>query len=512
MSRTKFAVLNTLFSTGGYFVQLVFSMAVRVLFIRYLGNDYLGLNGVYTSIISMLAITDLGLDSVFTFVLYKPIADNDESQIRSLLRMYKKVYAGISFVIFTVGVVLVPFLPVIVGENAMQLEGVYIIYALYLLNSVISYLTAANRTLILANQKGYIVSGITTASMILMNTGQLVMLMKHPSPILYMVIQVVATALINVLIFITVKRAYPRLVQSTGLSVDVVTEKTKNTIFKNAVGGFSNKIGEVAVFGSDNVILSVFVSLTSVAQYSNYTVITAAVGRIASQIASAVVPSIGNLGVSDYSKNRTDVFFDLTFLMYFFSGVATTVFVAAIQPFISLWIGPNQMLSNISTVLISLSIWLTISRKPSLMFIDAFGLQWIQRWKAVVESIVNILLSLYFVIVMGLGIEGVLLGTVLSTVITVLWFEPYVVIKNVFNDFEIKRLLLLAFKFIILEATVFFLAFKALPQMTNTPLLSIVVRSTILIVVYMAGMVVFFRKNDTLRSLLTRFGVKTLSE
>lgn len=509
MSRTKFAVLNTLFSTGGYFVQLIFSMAVRVLFIEYLGNEYLGLNGVYTSIISMLAISDLGLDSVFTFVLYKPISDKNESQIRALLRLYKKVYTGVSLIIFTLGVLFLPFLPVVLGDKAMRLDGVYVIYALYLLNSVISYLNAANRTLILANQKGYVVSIITTLGMILMNVGQLFLLLEDPNPIGYMIIQVAATGLINGLIFVTVRRVYPGIVKSKVLPVDVVSQKTKTTIVKNAVGGFSNKIGEVVVFGSDNVILSVFVSLTSVAQYSNYTVITSAVGRIASQIANAVVPSIGNLGVSESSDNSVDVFFELTFLMYFFSGIATAVFVSAIQPFIALWIGSAQMLSTSSTILISLSIWLAISRKPALIFIDAFGLQWVQRWKAVVESIVNIVLSLYFVIVMQLGIEGVLLGTVLSTILTVLWFEPYVVIKNVFKTFETSRLLVLAAKFVFLEAVIFFLAFGVIPQMTNNPILSIVTRTSVLTLVYLTGVAILFKKNATLLKLLGRFRVRT---
>ena len=208
-SRTRTAILNTTVSTLVYMIQLVMMMLVRVFFIRYLGKEYLGLTGVYTSLISMLSITDLGLDAVFLYLLYKPLANNQWSDVRSLLLAFRKIYRVVVSVVFIAGLVLLGLLPYILGKQAMELSGVYIIFMLYVLNTMLSYGNATNRSLIIANQRVYEVSLANMIMMVIVSLLQIIMLINFRDPVIYMVIQVLGTAIFNFFISYRARRLYP---------------------------------------------------------------------------------------------------------------------------------------------------------------------------------------------------------------------------------------------------------------------------------------------------------------
>lgn len=507
-SRTRTAILNTTVSTLVYMIQLVMMMLVRVFFIRYLGKEYLGLTGVYTSLISMLSITDLGLDAVFLYLLYKPLANNQWSDVRSLLLAFRKIYRVVVSVVFIAGLVLLGLLPYILGKQAMELSGVYIIFMLYVLNTMLSYGNATNRSLIIANQRVYEVSLANMIMMVIVSLLQIIMLINFRDPVIYMVIQVLGTAIFNFFISYRARRLYPEAYfLKKGHVKNSLSPEVKSDLLKNAVGGFSNRLGGVVVFGSDNILLSMFVGLSSVALYSNYTALTTAVTRIASQVSNSLVPSIGNLGVSEGNEKKQKVFFEITFVNHVFAGVVSLGFYSVANSFITLWVGRHYVLPSVTTLVIVLSLWFTLVRKPSIMFIDAFGLQWIQKWKPVVESVVNLLASLFLVLVLHLGLLGVLLGTIFSTVTTVLWYEPYVVIRNVFQVFNVRAFIMMNLKFAFIQSIALLFAKLIVDFLNFQPLLGMVTYPIMTELFYFVLVGIMFWKSDVLENLLIRFNI-----
>lgn len=425
-SRTLRAKLNVIVSVGTYFFQLLLSMAVRTVFIQKLGSEYLGLNGVLTSTLSMLSLADLGLDSIFVYSLFKPLTENDEDKVKGILNLYKRTYHVIFLIVLVFGLVLALFLPSIVGKKGMDLPSVYFIYFLFLANASFSYLLSYNRATLNANQEGYIVNGVTSVVLLVMNALQLVLLFLIPNPVIYASLQLLGTVTSNFVIWLIVMRRYPTLQDTSGY---MVTRLEKVRIFKNSVGGFSSKIGSLIVFGSDNIILSLFTDLATVGIYSNYSVITNAIQTILKKVSSALTPSVGNLGVERDSEKNRIVLTEIIFILYILIACGYAIYLVVLSPFMRMWVGEKSVFDVQAETLISIVLILQLVRVPFWIYIDAFGLQWVQRWKSIIEAFVNIFLTLLFVGPFKLGVNGVLLGTILSTAMTVSWIEPFVIYK-----------------------------------------------------------------------------------
>lgn len=501
MSRSRKAFKNVFFSTGSYLIQLLLSMVVRVFFVRYIGREYLGLNSVYASILSTMSIADLGLDTVFIFLLYKPLKMHNFLDIKTILNQYKIVYRYIALMITLIGVMIIPFLPMIIGKQT-NLSGIYVIFILYIINAVVGYLNAYKRSLFIADQNSYVVNGVTSGFLILVDVVQVFQIIMYPNPVLYMIIQVAGTFLTNAFIsYFAEKKYYEVFLSNSGK----LSKHEKKVLFQNGIGGVSNKIGSIVVVSSDNILLSIFTNLVTVGMYSNYTVLTNAITKIMQTISSAITPSIGQLGVEGDSKKNTEIFLELSFVIYTISTFAFFLFYGYITPFVIIWLGKSNTFSNNLTWLVSINLWLSLIRVPSWMFADSFGLQWVQRWKAVFESIINLIMSLVFLIVFNLGIEGVILGTITSTLLTVIWYEPWTVFKHVIPKMNLKKYFYFNLPFL---GLVFLFSF-IMPQIAKIKFVANITLNTILtsttsILIITVVYAVLFYKNLFLKKMINR--------
>lgn len=503
ITKTQKAFRNVVFSTIGYLLQIFLSLIVRIYFVRYIGREYLGLNSVYASILSMLSIADLGLDTVFVFLLYKPLKEKVYSKIRGVLKLYKTVYRYIALLIAVVGVAIIPFLTNIIGGKS-GLSNIYLIYVLYLINSIVGYLNAYNRSLLIADQNGYIVNGITSGFIILVNVVQILQISIDQSPVTYMIIQVLGTILTNALITFIVKKKYYDVFRS---QVDDLTHQEKVLLIHNGIGGVSNKIGSVIVLSSDNVLLSIFTNLVTVGMYSNYTVLTAACSKIMQLISSAITPSVGQLGVEGDSAKNKSIFLELTFIIYSLSTFVFVGFFSFVTPFVNLWVGEINVFPLFLTWLISINLWLTLVRTPSWIFADSFGLQWVQKWKSIVEAIVNLAISLAFLKFFEMGIEGIILGTILSTILIVIWYEPWTVFKYIIPELSLKKYFKFCFPFLVLVllySLYYYLIIKCFGNFGN---ISVYLDLTVAIVslfLFLFVYILIFRKNLYFHNMILR--------
>lgn len=427
-SRTKNSVKNICFSLGLYVLLTLSQFANRTVFIDNLSSGFLGLNGLFKNIISLLALSELGIGSAMSYALYEPLEKHNYEKIKSIMFLYKRLYSFIGIFILVIGFLLGPFLPYLIKDIPNNVANINIYFWLYLLSSGLSYFSSYKLTIIICDQKQFIASLITTGTQILLSTIQIGLMILTKSYFVYVSAMIAATLLQNMLIYIVSHKYYPFLSER---NVQKLETKTVSSIKKNVFSMLFHKLGFVVVMSTDNIIISKFVGLQAVGIYSNYTLIINAVNNVIVQFFNALVASVGNLVITESREYSEKIFNRILFLNSIIVGFASVCLICFLNPFITLWIGEKYILDFVTVLFAVISFYLTGMRKTVLMFKDASGLFWQDRYKPIIESIINTVASVPLAICYG--IKGVLLGTIISNLVLSFWFEGYVVYKNLFH-------------------------------------------------------------------------------
>lgn len=430
-SRLEYSILNSSISMFIYILRLLIQFVARSFFIHYLGAEYLGLNGLFSNILSFLSLAELGIGTSIVFSLYKPLAENDEKHIVSLMRLYKKAYEMIGIAIGIIGLIIIPLLPFIIKDsNNIEMTNVYLYYILFLMNSVVSYFFTYKRSLIIADQKNYLVALNDFVFLFVLNVIQIICLYLFKNFTIFLVTQIVFTLIGNISISIITDRKYPFLKK---VSPDKIEPELKQEIKKNVIGNMSSKLGGVIVMGTDNILISGFVGLTAVGIYSNYSLIIVSIQNLCKQITNSITASLGNFAISGERERAFDLFKRHLFVNHSLIYFSSIILLIVINPFISIWIGSEYVLSDVTIFLIIFNYVIQVYRNTNFIFIESFGLYWEQRYKPVIEAMMNLVLSLIFLMGFDLGINGVLLGTIFSSLGFVVWYEGFVIFKNALN-------------------------------------------------------------------------------
>lgn len=421
--RIRSSLINLTFAISGQILGLLVSFVARIVFIQTLGTEYLGLNGLFTNIISILSLVELGIGPAIAFSLYKPLAEKDVEKIKSLMRFFRKAYISVGFMVLILGCGLTPFLGYFI-KDIPDIPNIQLLFLLFVINSAISYFYSYKRTLIISDQKRYIVTIYRYSFFILLNIVQIIVLFLTKNFILFLVCQIGATLAENIMVSKKADQLYPYLREKNHHHLD---KQTLSEISKNVRAMIVHKLGGVIVNTSDNIIISKFVGLVQVGLYSNYQLIINALNIITGQVFSSIIASVGNLGVTETNERKKFIFQVVFFLNFWIFSLITICLFILINPFIELWLGKEYILNIATTSVIILNFYLTGMRQSALTFRDALGIFWYDRHKPIFESIIKILASLY--LVRYFGILGVFIGTTISTLTTVSWIEPYVLYK-----------------------------------------------------------------------------------
>ncbi len=426
--RTKNSFLNFLANTGSHLLNVLLSFLCRTVFIHTLSQEYLGVNGLFGNILTVLNLAELGVGSAIIFYIYKPIAEEDvEGQIQ-LMNLYKILYRCIAGFIAVAGVALVPFLDYLIKDQP-DIQGLTVIYFLYLFNTVSSYLFSYKRSIIDAHQQQYVGTIITTAFMTIQFLVQMLILVLTRNFIAYLLIQIICNVLTNICIAIQADRMYPFLKKNKR---ELPSRATRRNIAKNVGAMFIHKLGSVVVNDTDNLIMSAFVGLTSVAKYSNYQMIQYSINVALNGVFGAFTASIGNLGAIKERKKLFEVYNTLQFLGFWLYGFSTVAFIVMYNPFIEVWAGKKYLFPMHIVLLICICFYVSGSRVVTLTFRDAMGLYWYDRYKPIFEIIIDMGVTLF--LVNKIGLAGIFLGTLISTLSTSWWVEPYVTYKHGFEQ------------------------------------------------------------------------------
>ncbi|MDO4963773.1 MAG: polysaccharide biosynthesis C-terminal domain-containing protein, partial [bacterium] len=320
-----------------------------------------------------------------------------------------------------------PLLPIFIKEMP-NVKNIYFIYILFVINTSISYYFSYKRNLIIADQKIYIYTLFKYLFYFVLNVLQIFILILTKNYILYLIIQIICTFLENLSISIRANRMYPYLKDK---NVDKLDVKTKNEIVKNTKAMMMHKIGATVVNGTDNILLSKFVSLISVGLYSNYYLITSSLHKILSQVYSSALAIICNLCVSNNIDTQYKVFKKIDFLGYWLYSFSSVCLLCLFNPFINLWVGKEYIFNFNIVIILVINYYIFGMRKAVLAFREASGLFYKDRWKAIIEAIVNLVTSI--LLAFKFGTFGVFLGTLISSVTVCVWVEPYVLFKYGFK-------------------------------------------------------------------------------
>lgn len=428
MSRTDNVKNNLVFNMIKYVTQLVLQFVLRTVLIYYMGAEYLGLNGLFTNIFNFLNLAELGIGSAIVFSMYKPIAEGDTEKVKALQALYKKYYSIIAIIVFALGIIIMPFIKYFINGEVKVDINIYLLFLLYLINTLGTYLSAHKRSLLFAYQRNDIENKVKTLSLIGMTLLQILVLILFKNYYIYFTVNIIFTILEAILVRAWANKLYPEI----NGKAETIDKDTKKEITKNVVALSMHKVGTVIVFSTDNILISAMFGLVLLGAYSNYYLVITSIMAIYSLLSNALSGSVGNLIATRDKEYVYKKYSQINTLFSLFTSFTTICMICLFQPFIKLWTGGGEYLLSLPTVmLICLSYYLTKMRAATNIFKDSAGLFWENRIMPVAEAIVNLVAS----IVLGLfmGINGVVLGTIISTIVAPLWVEPKTLYKHYFN-------------------------------------------------------------------------------
>lgn len=487
--RTKYSVKNSITSFISNIVLLITTIIAQRVFINILGIEYLGLNGLFSNVLTMLSLFELGIGSAIIYNLYKPIANNDIEEIKSLTLFYKKSYNVVVLVMFIVGILVIPFVPLIASTDLPV--NIYLIYLLYLIYTLSSYFIAYKRSLIIANQRNYINNIIHMIYTIILNVSQLVILFLTKNYYLYLLIKIVCVFLENIITGLIANKMYPYLLDK---EVKEISKKIKNDIISKVKALFIHKLSAVVKYGTDSIIISIFFGLTMVGVYTNYYYIIYSVNNIFSGIVASVSASVGNLLVDKDLDKRYLVFKKINFLNFYISVFTSCCILVLSQDFIKLWVGDKYLLSFITLVVLVINFYQIMMRTSYLAFKDAAGI-WVEdRIVPILEITLNIVFSIVFLKLFG--IVGVFMGTVMSAIPVWFYSYPKFVYKKIFNKglkYYIKDTVIEVLSFIFIITSSYFVA----GLFTNTStLIELIIRGIVTVIFVNVVFIIFFGRKE----------------
>ena len=489
MSRTKNSVKNLITAVVGQVIGFIISFVARIFFIRVLGKEYLGLNGLFTNILSILSLAELGVGEAIIFSLYKPLAENDTEKCTMLMQLYKKVYTIIGLVILFAGISLTPFLPLIIN-NMPDIPYINLIYILFVVNTAVSYFFSYKRNLIIADQKRYIATFVRYAAHLIFTILEIIYLVVFEDYIGYLIIMILATIADNFTVSIIANKMYPYLKNNKKLPLD---KESKDSIIKNTKALMMHKVGGVVVNSTDNILLSSIVSLNAVALYSNYFFITNALNSISQHVFNSVVAGVGNMFVVDSKEKKYRIFKDVLFLDFWMFSFISVCLLCLFNPFIEIFFGSEYLFSFDIVCIIVINFYVYGMRKSSVTFREASGLFYKDRWKSVVEAIINLVSSI--VLAHYFGTFGVFLGTLVSTVCVSIWVEPLVLYKYGF-DVKLREYFKLYLKYLFITVICSIGTYFLCSLINVGTVLSFIIKIIICVTIPNIVIVLLFRKSD----------------
>lgn len=432
-SRTTNSLFNFITGIGGYLLITVIEFIVRTVFIHKLGKVYLGLNGLFSNVLTMLSLAELGVGDAILFKLYKPLAEDDKHRIALLMKFYRRAYAMIGGLIAVIGICIIPLLPTLINNydkyTGLQ-TNLTLVYILFLSRTVSSYLFFAYKSAIIkANQQEYIVNIITFIFTIASSVVRIIALYCWPRFEIYVIISVASTILQNLIIALRSNKLFPFLRKVPNESLD---KEDQRRIFKDCGALMIYKINAVMLKGTDNLIISAFLGLEQLGLYTNYYLFHKTMNAIIGRTFNSITHSLGNLHANANTSKEYEIFRQVQLIAAILAGVVFVGIGTVGDAFIQSWIGSDWIFDSPVAIMIGLELYTLAIRAFLSRYRTSMGLFQQAKFRPLIGALVNLVVSL--IMVRYWGVCGVLFGTVVADWTTCMSYDPIVIHKYGFKD------------------------------------------------------------------------------
>lgn len=432
MNRTQNSIRNVTTSIGGQLLNNVMRLVCRTVFIYTLGRDYLGISSLYSNILTLLSVSELGFSTSITFSLYRPLAENDIQTVQSLMSFFRKAYRIIGMVILGLGLCLIPFLPHLMTGTTDKVN-IYVYYLLYLAQTVVSYLFFSYKaTLLIADQKKYLNDIVLYITQICTNLVQIAILFLLRSFFLYTAAVIVSNVVQNAAISKIADRKYPYLKEPA----ERLSRQQRKAVFTQVYATALIQISNIVGTATDNLIIASNISVLMVGLYDNYNMIIQVIQKLLHGVFQAVTSSLGNYFVLESRKQNEFMFRCLNLMNNWLIAFCSVSFLVLLQPFIRLWIGEQYLLSDLVLIIIVSNFATNFLQNVVQIYKNATGLFVKGKYRAVATAVLNLIISILLVRVWG--ISGVFIGSIISRLVTTWWYDAWILYHHGFQKSPAK--------------------------------------------------------------------------
>jgi O-antigen/teichoic acid export membrane protein len=420
----KNAKVGVFFFIASIFVQF-FS---RKIFLDNLGDEFIGLETTLRSVLGFLNLAELGIGTAIGFTLYKPIFDKDYEEINKIIALLGVLYRRIGYVIIGVGVIVSLFFPLIFAGVPFSLALIYFVFYTLLFSSLLSYFANYHQSLLGADQKGYIIQSYLQTLNIIRVILQALVAIYFRDFFLYITLELLFSIIYSVVVRKKIKQEYPWLIINSAQKAQIIKEYPD--VIKKIKQVFVHKMGSFVKNGTDNILVFALVNIQSVAFFGNYQLIFTKLGGLVKMVFAGTGSAVGNLIAEDDQKNIKKIFWELMSLQFFIAGFFSLIMYFVMEPFIILWIGEEYILTRSTLILLIANFFIFQISSPVERFKNAYGL-YSDTWAAAAEAMINLAISFIFGSIWG--IDGIILGTLVSLILIVVIWKPYFLYKNGFK-------------------------------------------------------------------------------
>lgn len=400
-------------------IGLLMNFIFRTLFIYYLSKEYLGLNGLFNNILNFLSLAELGIGGVIVYRMYQPIAQNNVDEVAKLMRFYKIVYRVIALSVTLIGLAVMPALPYLI-KDATEIPSdvnLYVIYAIFLSETVSSYFFVYKTSIFSADQKQYFISIMNISANILKFSIRILILVLTKNYTIVMLSGVILNIVNNIIFSLIAQKRYKPVFKKASK----LDKETVQGIKKDVLGMLCHKIGSVVVFSTDNILISAFIGISVGGLYSNYSMVISAAGMLIGQLFIGLTSSVGNYRALESKESYYNAYRNIVFASLAIASCAAIALFTLINPFIEVWIGAEYLLGVPIVIALSISFFINQARVSNSSFISASGLFRYEKWRPLTEIAINLIASI--ALVHFFGLIGIFLGTIISSVSVVFWRE-----------------------------------------------------------------------------------------
>lgn len=491
MSRSKNTIRNIIWGFSYQVVSLLFPFVLRTIILYILGEQYLGLNSLFASVINVLNMAELGFSSAIVFSMYEPIAKQDKDTICALMALYKKVYQIIGSIVLVIGLSITPFLKFMIKGSTPADINLYLLYGIYLFNSVISYFLFAYRTsLFAAHHRNDISSKISMAVSIAQHVIQIFVLLMWKNYYLYIAMLPISTILNNIFNNRLAKKHYPEYICK-----GILEKKTKDNIKKQVSGLMVSKVCGTLRNSLDSIIISAFIGLSTVAIYGNYFYILNAVHGILTIIGVSMKAGVGNsIAKESKEKNYSD-YEKFTFIYMWLSGWFACCMLCIYQPFMLMWTGKESMIfANPIMIMFCVYFYAICMTDMRNVYMDAIGLWWEARYRSILETVGNLILN----IVLGyyFGVVGIIISTLITLTTINVVYGTKILFDHYFNEMSLIKHLLKHIKYFAISVISGVACYAICTYLPGNMYVNLILRALICIVVPNLIFIVLYSKDS----------------